>query len=292
MWTFEPQDRRMHLIAAIVAMSLTAALSIYLLQPLQELCNDPETKDEDSDGFANCADSDCADHCACLGTCPVALPDMKETLVEASLAFKAETPVEKQKQPQKEFQEKEQQIDPDAVARDDKNIDKQKSCTRDADCDPKDECIKKVCVRRKNTTADTDPLGKVPDRTNVDDLPTNNTPTPQVGAFDGSKHGRGPVNKGDPYFVGLKRDLLDEFKVNNLTEGAPAEGCIHMTADGKITETKLRVRNNDTVTSLAEDALKALQRRRNEKPEPVPTHLLEALTTQWICFKFTATDAE
>lgn len=292
MFTFEPQDRSMHIVAAIVSAAFSAALATYLLRGPYEVCNDPDLVDEDSDGFANCADSDCATSCACTGACPVAIPEMKEVLVEATLAFKAETPVEKEKQPQKDFKEKEKQIAPDAIARDDKEIVKPKSCTRDADCEPDHECIKQVCVRRKNTTTETDPLGKVPDRTNVDDLPTNTNPTPQVGAFDGSKHGRGPVNKGDPFFIGLKRDLLDEFKVNNLTEGAPAEGCIHITADGKITETKMRVRQDDTVTSLAEDALKALQRKRNDKPEPVPTHLLEALTTQWTCFKFTATDAD
>ena len=38
----------------------------------------------------------------------------------------------------------------------------------------------------------------------------------------------------------------------------------------------------------AENALKELKKKRNENPEEVPTHLLRALTTKFVCFKFTA----
>ena len=69
-------------------------------------------------------------------------------------------------------------------------------------------------------------------------------------------------------------------------------GCIHITADGKIPETKFQVKGDDDIATLAESALKALKQKRNEHPEEVPTHLLRQLTTRWVCFKFTVKSSD
>lgn len=269
MQLFEVSDRRMHAISAIVSLTVAAALAVYVIRKTA-----PTT----------CEGADCAPD----------KPDMREELVEASLAFKAETPPPPQ--PQKQFREKEKQIDPDGVAKTDQEIVKQKTCKVDRDCDDVEECIKGTCVRRKNKRdAETDPLAKIPDRTNIDDdAPTSPTTTPQVGAFDGSKYGRGPVNKGDPYFAKLKTEVEGYFDegVDKLTTGEPAEGCIHMTADGVIKDTKMRKQAADRVTEAAKQAVERLKDARNKKPEPVPDHLLGVMTTQWTCFNFTATDAD
>lgn len=291
------KDGEMHAVAGIVAAAVTAALCIgaYLWEPT-EVCDDTEQRDEDLDELANCADPDCAGHCACTGVCPPD-PSLKDKYltIDAQLAFKAEEPVKEKKQPQKEFKEKEQKIDPEGVSRDDQKAPVTRACKVDADCSAKEQCIKNVCERRKNDqTAETDPLGKIPDRTNVDNLPTSDDPTPKVGAFDGSKFGRGPINKGDKWFGQLKADLEESFQPPEIarTGATTPDGCVRIEPDGKISDTKFRRKSDDDLQPLAEKALADLQRKRNDKPDPVPTHLLQDLTTGWICFNFTAEGAK
>jgi hypothetical protein len=63
-------------------------------------------------------------------------------------------------------------------------------------------------------------------------------------------------------------------------------GCLHITADGKIAKTKIEKTGADELDQSAEEALKKVETKRNNNPEPVPTDIAKLATTRWICFKF------
>ncbi len=65
-----------------------------------------------------------------------------------------------------------------------------------------------------------------------------------------------------------------------------AVGCLHITADGKIADTKLDKSRDDQLDQSVELALKKVETKRNNNPEPVPTDIVKLATTRWICFKF------
>ena len=218
------------------------------------------------------------------------LEDMES--IEASLAYKKPNAP---KQPQKQTREAVKN-DPLGVSRDDtKKVDKQ-CCMTKADCasaslpfktpcgDGK-VCRDFLCVKEQvAVTEPPDPNGKPVTMPTSDD-PIGSTDNTNVGAFDGSEFGIGDVTKGDPYFQRLVADLA--WEAPELARGTSEPiGCIHLTADGKIPETKFKERGDDDLATLSEAALKGLQRKRNDKPEEVPTHLLGKLTTRWVCFKF------
>ena len=194
-------------------------------------------------------------------------PLMEMESIEASLAYKKPNAP---KQPQKVKQAPNPEVKPDGVSRDEtKKVDDKKP-------DPKEDKPSKVV----------DPLAKF-HRPQEDDTDTGK-PTESIGAFDGSEFGIGDVTKGDPYFQRLVVDLA--WAAPELARsGADAPiGCVHITADGKIPETKFKDKGDDDIATLAETALSELKKKRNKDPEEVPTHLLKALTTKWVCFKFTA----
>jgi len=191
--------------------------------------------------------------------------------IEASLAYKKPNAP---KQPQKQKQAPNPEVKPDGVSRDEtKKVDDKKP-------DPKDEKPSKVV----------DPLAKF-HRPQDDDTDTG-APTESIGAFDGSQFGIGDVTKGDPYFQRLVVDLA--WAAPELARsGAEAPvGCVRITADGKIPETTFKVKGDDDIATLAETALSDLKKKRTKDPEEVPTHLLKALTTKWVCFKFTAKSSD
>ncbi len=191
--------------------------------------------------------------------------------IEASLAYKKPNAP---KQPQKQKQAPNPEVKPDGVSRDEtKKVDDKKPA-------PKDEKPSKVV----------DPLAKF-HRPQDDDTDTG-SPTESIGAFDGSQFGIGDVTKGDPYFQRLVVDLA--WAAPELARsGAEAPvGCVRITADGKIPETTFKVKGDDDIATLAETALSDLKKKRTKDPEEVPTHLLKALTTKWVCFKFTAKSSD
>jgi hypothetical protein len=198
-------------------------------------------------------------------------PLMEMESIEASLAYKKPNAP---KQPQKVKQAPNPEVKPDGVSRDEtKKVEDKKP-------EPKDEKPSKVV----------DPLAKF-HRPQEDDTETGK-PMESIGAFDGSEFGVGDVTKGDPYFQRLVVDLA--WAAPELARsGADAPiGCVHITADGKIPETKFKNKGDDDIATLAETALSDLKKKRNKDPEEVPTHLLKALTTKWVCFKFTARSSE
>lgn len=193
--------------------------------------------------------------------------------IEASLAYKKPNAP---KQPQKPRRAPDPVDKPEGISHDDKKpVDDKKPPDKDDKKPSKDKVDPLAKFMGKHGDPD-DEVGKTDD---------------QVGAFDGSEFGIGDVTKGDPYFQRLVVDLA--WQAPELAKStSPPVGCIHLTADGKIAETKFKEKSDDDVATLAEAALKALQSKRNANPEQVPTHLLKQLTTRWVCFKFTVKSSE
>ncbi len=115
-------------------------------------------------------------------------------------------------------------------------------------------------------------------------------PEDDVGAFDGSQFGYAEESRGDPFFQKLVGDLLEKFEFPEILKdaGQPV-GCLRLSADGKIQDTLFKQKSdNSELNDSVERALSAVQKQRNQNPIPVPTHLLKAATTKWVCFKFQA----
>jgi hypothetical protein len=189
--------------------------------------------------------------------------DLKEMdTIEASLAYR-KTP---QKQPQKRLKSADPLEKPEGVSHDDtrKPIDK------------KDE-------DKKPPKKDDDPLARFKHPTDDDDTATGK-PVTNVGDFNGSEKGFADETKGDPWMAQLRADMNYNPPEIAKGNGVPL-GCIHVTADGKITDTKFFVRTDDDLQTAAEAAIDGLKKFRNDKPVEVPTHLL-SITTKWLCFKF------
>ena len=189
-------------------------------------------------------------------------------VIEASLAYAPEN-AKKATQPQKVKNTPPPEVKPEGVSRDEtKKVDDKKE-------DKKEDKVK------PDPTPD---LSKFT-RTIDDEAETGGPQT--LPAFDGSKFGFGNVSKGHPYFQRLVADM--EFAAPELAkEGStPPQGCIQITAEGKIPQIKFRREGDGDLQSLAEAALKRLQSKRNDEPIPVPTELLR-LTTEFLCFDFKA----
>jgi hypothetical protein len=233
-------DRNMHIVAAVGAFVISAALVATPLvwagkQPVQE-----------GPSFA----------------------DMEA--IEASLAYKKADPP---KQPQKKFQAPEP-VKNEGVSRDETKKPDPKPDDPKKKQDPKalDDAFKKLQQQRNQD----DPVGK----------PSEDA----VGAFDGSQFGFAEESRGDPYFQKLVGDLVAGWEFPEILQdaGLPV-GCLRLSADGKIQDTLFKQKSdNGDLNDSVERALGAVKKLRNENPQPVPTHLLKAAITKWVCFKFRA----
>jgi len=198
------------------------------------------------------------------------LRDME--VIEASLAYKPPN-APKTKQPQKPRPTPAPEVKPEGVSRDEnKKIDEKK--------EPKKE---------EKPAKETDPLAKF--RRSLDDEDSSGDPT-TLPAFDGSEYGIGDVTKGDPYFGRLVADLAWSAPELAKAGATTPIGCVQLSADGKIPQTKFRQKGDGDLQPLAEASLRELQSKRNANPEQVPTHLLRALTTKWVCFEFKVRPSE
>ena len=190
-------------------------------------------------------------------------PVLKQQVIEAKLAYKKTT----QKQPQKEFDQPDV-VKPVGVSRDEnkKVEEKKEEKKKDAKVDPKDPF---KGIRRPDEEA-----GK---------------PTVKPdGDFNGSEKGFAPVNTGDRFFAELRADMNFQFPEIAKAQSIPV-GCIHLQPDGRIKaftfDPPIGKKGDDDLQTAAEAALSEVKKKRNQNPEPVPTHLLEH-TKQWLCFRF------
>ncbi|MEZ4361648.1 MAG: TonB C-terminal domain-containing protein [Kofleriaceae bacterium] len=204
------------------------------------------------------------------GSAPVeegpSLADMEA--IEASLAYKKAEPP---KQPKKRFRAPDP-IKKEGVSRDDTK----KPEVKKEDPKPKDppqdldEAFRKLQQRR----GEDDPIGKPSEE--------------EIGAFDGSQFGFAEESRGDPYFQKLVADLVSGWEYPEiLQESGQPVGCMRLTKEGKVQDTLFKQKSdNGDLNDSVERALAAVKKLRNENPQPVPTHLLKAAITQWVCFKF------
>jgi hypothetical protein len=176
--------------------------------------------------------------------------------IEASIAY-SKTP---QKQPQKKFRQPDE-AKPVGVSHDDKIPDKK---TPDKKPDLSD-------ISKFHHSDDDDaPVGK---------------PTTEPGKFNGNEKGYAEETKGDPWLGKLRGDM--NYSPPEIAKGSDSPiGCIHLTPEGKIVDSKWEKNTGDDLQTAAAAAIAQLTRTRNANPDPVPTHLL-SLTTRWLCFKFT-----
>ncbi len=191
-------------------------------------------------------------------------PELKDMqTIEASLAYR-KTP---QKQPQKRLKAADPVEKPEGVSRDENK-----------------KPVEKKDEEKKPKKDDQDPLAKFHHPTDDDDTPTGK-PVTDIGQFNGSEKGFAEDTKGDPWMQQLVADM--NYNPPEIAKGnGVAVGCIHLTPDGKISDTKFFTRTDDDLQTAAEAALDQLKKKRNGSPKEVPTHLL-SITTKWLCFKFT-----
>src|SRR3984885_6846264 len=175
------------------------------------------------------------------------LKDME--VIEASLAYR-KTP---KKQPQKRFKSADPIEKPEGVSRDEKKKPEEK---KDDEKKPKKD--------------DTDPLAKLK-HPQDDDTPVGK-PVTNIGDFNGSEKGYADETKGDPWMQALRGDM--NYNPPEIAKGnSEPVGCIRLTPDGKITDTKFFVRSDDDLQTAAEAAIDGLKKARNDKPIEVPSHL-------------------
>lgn len=132
-----------------------------------------------------------------------------------------------------------------------------------------------------------DPLKNEKRRDVDDDEAPVGKPTDDVGAFNDSERGFADETKGHPFLQRVARDINDEWEFPKILSATNAAvGCLHITADGKIAKTKLEKSGESQLDQSVEDALKKVEKKRNNNPEPVPADIVKLATTRWICFKF------
>jgi hypothetical protein len=189
-------------------------------------------------------------------------PDFsKMEAIEASIAQLKTT---NSRQPQKHFRQpevvKQQGVSHDKPTKPDKK-----------DQPPKPEDIDKTLAKFHHGD-DQDPVGPVT--------------APAVGDLHGSVNSDAAFSKGDPFLGRLTADMAYHPPKIAQCSGEPV-GCIMMQPDGKIRDVLFKVHTNDDCEVTAAAALKRLKKLRDEKPEEVPTRLLDQIANKYLCFKFT-----
>jgi outer membrane biosynthesis protein TonB len=177
------------------------------------------------------------------------VPPLKEMItIEASLARKSE----KRKQPQKELKAPEPAVKPEGVSRDEN----------------------KKPLEKK-------PEEKKPPEKKPDDK------LPDISRF---KHPTDdePLNAGNPYWQHLVAEFHQVWEIPQISKvNGAAVGCFHIDPDGKIPAIRFDTPSGDeTLDDSVQRAMKATQKIRNDKPQPVPTEQLGVIR-KWVCFRFT-----
>jgi outer membrane biosynthesis protein TonB len=196
-------------------------------------------------------------------------PPLKEMVtIEASLARKS---VKKQ-QPQKELKAPEPVVKPEGVSHDENK--KPPDTKPDEPKKPPKRDDKPVDLSKFKHASDDDPQ-------------PGGAPTTDIGQFDGSEKGFAPINAGNPYWQHLVADFHEVWEIPTISKvNGAAVGCFHIEPDGKIAATKFDTPSGDqTLDDSVQRAMKATQKARNDKPQPVPTEQLGVIR-KWVCFRF------
>jgi outer membrane biosynthesis protein TonB len=192
-------------------------------------------------------------------------PQLKEMItIEASLARKSE----KKKQPQKELKAPEP-VKTEGVSHDEQKPPPEK---KPEEKKPKAKPDQPVDIHKFHHPSDDDPQ-------------PGSKPTTDIGQFDGSEKGFAPINTGDPYWGNLQADLKPKIPSISKVNGT-AVMCLHISPDGTIVGTKFDTPSGDEILDDAvQRSVRAIQKARNDKPQPVPTEQLRVIK-KWVCFRF------
>jgi hypothetical protein len=196
------------------------------------------------------------------------VPPLKEMMtIEAQLARKSE----KKKQPQKELKAPEPLAKPEGVSRDENKAPIEKKPDEPKKAKPDDKPIDLSKFKRPTD----------------DDAQPGAQPTTDIGQFDGSEKGFAPINTGDPFWREFHADVHQVWEIPTISkvDGTPV-GCFHIQPDGKIAGTKFDIPSGDEILDdSVQRAMKAMQKARNDKPQPVPTEQLGVIR-KWVCIRF------
>jgi TonB family protein len=194
-------------------------------------------------------------------------PPLKQLItIEASLARKSEKP----KQPVKELKTPEPPPKLEGVSHDENKKPVEPPKKDDKKPPPKKD--EKIDISKFKHASDDDPQSGA-------------KPTTDIGQFDGSEKGFAPLNAGDPYWGNLRADLEPSIPSISQVQGA-AVACFHISPEGKIPSVKFDSSSGDQILDDAvQRAMKAVQKARNESPQPVPVGQLGVIK-RWVCFRF------
>jgi hypothetical protein len=98
------------------------------------------------------------------------------------------------------------------------------------------------------------------------------------------KSSDGNTGKLDPYVERLRDDLDDLVSTTEECEIAWATVCIKLSLEGKLVDSDIQKSHPPSCAKLAERVIERFKKVRDEKPEPVPTHL-HVLTERLVCFE-------
>lgn len=198
-------------------------------------------------------------------------PQLKEMItIEASLARKSE----KKRQPQKELKAPEPEVKPEGVSHDETKKPPEKKPDKPEPKKPAKPNEKLPDISKFKHASD-------------DDAQPGGAPTTDIGQFDGSEKGFAPINAGNPYWQHLVADFHQVWEIPQISKvNGAAVGCFHIEPDGRIAGIKFDTPSGDeTLDDSVQRALKATQKARNDKPQPVPTEQLGVIR-KWVCFRF------
>jgi hypothetical protein len=141
-------------------------------------------------------------------------------------------------------------------------------------------------------TLDAGPADPAPATAIADARPSTSEPAgrasePEVGQFATAEQGWATESKGDPFLTALSAELVNAWQPPATSPASTkATGCVQLTVDGPIAQTKMETRSGDAAfDAAATRALEQLRASRAARPVPVPTHLIETVTTRWLCFR-------
>lgn len=188
--------------------------------------------------------------------------------IEASLAFKAVEP--KDRQPQKQ---KKKKYAPDDNA----------PVIADADAGPRQDAPDhKIKVRPDEV--DIASILEKNRQQNPDLSSTGADEIPKEGSAGGSEWGTEKDAKGHPYAGELKGRIHSAWELPAIEQGGgEAHGCVKLDKDGKIVDRFVKHKSgNANLDRSVELAL----RQAPDMTEPVPDDLIDLMTVKGICFRF------
>ena len=187
--------------------------------------------------------------------------------IEASLAFKAVDPKDRQpqKQKKKKFAPDDKApvvFDPDAGPPPDKK--------QDQKVKPDEVDIKSVLDKNRPQNPDLSSTG-------AEEIP-------KEGSANGSEWGTEKDAHGDPYAGELKGHIHSAWELPAIEQGTgEVLGCVKLDKDGKIVDRFVKKKSgNANLDRSVELALK----QAPDMKEPVPDDMIDLMTVKGICFRF------